>query len=245
MRLKFVPAVATLAVSLVVASTQTAQAEDSEFIPPTDEEVISIYEQASSVGAVSEEQRQRLLLRQDADLLIDPINVDVNEEPVGNDSDQIESEDELEGVDESVIDTPIISEISDINASSESPAPGASGASTTKCVKKDRYVVYKSLTGSKLVEYHFTVSWCYNGSKITNTPVPGHYIVRFAPAIEDRGFTNNPKVEWTRANHFSAALTLQGKVAQCLGDYICFPAGQPLTKWGVYGNGNYTYSVTK
>jgi len=129
MRLKFVPAVATLAVSLVVASTQTAQAEDSEFIPPTDEEVISIYEQASSVGAVSEEQRQRLLLRQDADLLIDPINVDVNEEPVGNDSDQIESEDELEGVDESVIDTPIISEISDINASSESPAPGASGAS--------------------------------------------------------------------------------------------------------------------
>jgi hypothetical protein len=93
------------------------------------------------------------------------------------------------------------------------------------------------------VDYHFVVSWCYNGNKITDTPQRSHHIVSHAPGIEDKGFTSNT-LTWTRTSHYSAAITLQGKVAQCAGD-LCFPAGQPLTKWGVYGNGDYTYSAQK
>lgn len=116
-------------------------------------------------------------------------------------------------------------------------------AATSGCMTKDRYVVYKSLTRSKTVDYHFQVNWCYKNSVITSTS-RSHYIKSYTIGMKDRGFINNV-VSWTRTNHYSAQVDLQAEVEQCLLKYGCIWSVHPRSRWGIYGNGDYTYQAWK
>jgi hypothetical protein len=68
--------VAVLSVCLAISTAVPARASVGNVSPVTDAELAAIYQNAIETGVISTEDRARILLRDDADSLIDPINVE-------------------------------------------------------------------------------------------------------------------------------------------------------------------------
>lgn len=108
----------------------------------------------------------------------------------------------------------------------------------TRSRSVDRYIQYQSITGATVLDYHFTISWAYNGSIVTSQPQRGHYIRTSAPGIYDRGFTNNTAYA-NLPGPYAYTVTMQATWEQCVFRYGCVASGNPFTQFGVYFDGTY------
>jgi hypothetical protein len=101
----------------------------------------------------------------------------------------------------------------------------------------DRYIKYLSLTGGRGLEYHFSVTWNYNGKTVTSTPGRTHYITTGTVGIYDRGFTSNTAT--ARPGSYAYTVVMQAEWEQCILKVGCVAQDNPFTQMGVYFDGTY------
>lgn len=82
-----------------------------------------------------------------------------------------------------------------------------------------------------LARYHFTVSWNYNGTKVTSRPTRGHYLRTASVALGfyDRGFTNNTATS-LEPGPYAYSINLQSSLEQCVAKYGCIIHYTPWSK---------------
>jgi hypothetical protein len=186
--------------------------------PATDDQLIAAVDRMNTTGYLSDADRALILTRPDiASVFVDPDSAEV----VGGKGDG-----------------------PDIYPA---PVSGADqvAAYATRSRGVDRYINYYSLTGAKTAEYHFTVNWQYNGSKVVGTPGYSHYLRTFStPYLYDRGFTSTDRYA-NLPGPYAWTITLQARYEQCVPKIGCWSLHNPWAKFGVYKDGTYHYTPRK
>ncbi|SDS53171.1 hypothetical protein [Actinoplanes derwentensis] len=111
-----------------------------------------------------------------------------------------------------------------------------------KTKKVDRYVKVKSfLSVGNGFEFHLTAAWTYNGKKILNKGTTTGYLKGHGEYPGVRIKSVKAAKVWTRANHYSLAVTVTGIWHQCVPKLGCIGGNGVEGSFGLYGNGKYTY----
>lgn len=110
----------------------------------------------------------------------------------------------------------------------------------------DRYVVYETFYHHKIVNYHFKVSWSYNGSVVVGTPARSTWVDASggAPGIRNNGIISDGSYRnYNSRGVYAWTLPLQGQWEQCLASLGCGQmVGNPYVTFGVYFDGTYHYT---
>lgn len=216
-RLRRAAAVAVFAL-LAAFATQPASAEE----PASDAEINQILTEVYSTHTVTDYQRSRILTREDvASTTVDPTSGTADYELPGYTADPNQ-----------VYTAP--------------PVYGSPPfeAQAMTCRRVDRYIIYKTWLGSRLVDYHFYVHWCYDGYQVSKTPPSrGTWIKTYVCCVQNHGLvTNDAAPNWSGSRLYAWTVTMAGRWTQCTPDWPC-DSGNPAVRFGLYYNGTYSYTI--
>ena len=219
---------AALAMAATFAAPSAVAADGQRL---SDAEYATVVKQVYATGKVTAAQRRAILSRpEQAEDIIDPTSARADYEVPGYQADPLER---AEGTGRTA-------------AHEGGESVDALATYTTRTRSVDRYVVYETFYHHKIVNYHFKVSWSYNGSVVVGTPSRSTWIdtsggaagIRNNGIISDGSYRN-----YSGTRVYAWTLPLQGQWEQCLASLGCGQmVGNPYVTFGVYFDGTYHYT---